>query len=419
MESLAIIGKLFSYQPVLDARGNVAGLLLQQPLSADHEAPPQDAENTAESARQIINALIYAGMSEPSTRYRYWLEVDAGFLRGPLPDYLPGEKIVLVVTHPDPTDASLTVRCAQLKTQRNYRLAIKPSGNGAALQPSWKKLADVLWLDAAVLDDAAIQSWHAEGCKVFTQPTAEQPFQALAARGVDYLLGEAPVKPAESGSDTVLAQKAHILELIQQLSNYESSSDRSIEAELKKSPEILMHLLELAGAAHLGIKSGLSSIRQILQAAGRQRIINWLYVLWLCARDGDTGMHALAFRALWRSRFMEQLVHYSHRSPGSHMEDQAFMTGLLSMLDALLGQPLPALIAPLPLDTTIKAALIDQQGTLGALLRLAQAAQDGALDALDASLSQVGLSADIWLTCHLEALAWAAALARDAGATSS
>jgi len=406
MESLAIIGKLFSYQPVLDARGNVAGLLLQQPLSADHEAPPQDAENTAESARQIINALIYAGMSEPSTRYRYWLEVDAGFLRGPLPDYLPGEKIVLVVTHPDPTDASLTVRCAQLKTQRNYRLAIKPSGNGAALQPSWKKLADVLWLDAAVLDDAAIQSWHAEGCKVFTQPTAEQPFQALAARGVDYLLGEAPVKPAESGSDTVLAQKAHILELIQQLSNYESSSDRSIEAELKKSPEILMHLLELAGAAHLGIKSGLSSIRQILQAAGRQRIINWLYVLWLCARDGDTGMHALAFRALWRSRFMEQLVHYSHRSPGSHMEDQAFMTGLLSLAPALLGISETELFERMCIDINIQEAVTERGGLLGQLLNLTQALEGADFDNAEQLCRKLHLDTHTVMHCQQEAIAW-------------
>jgi EAL and modified HD-GYP domain-containing signal transduction protein len=46
-----------------------------------------------------------------------------------------------------------------------------------------------------------------------------------------------------------------------------------------------------------------------------------------------------------------------------------FTTGLLSMLDVLMGQPLETLLAALPLDESILNAILRGEGVLGQILQ--------------------------------------------------
>jgi len=265
-----------------------------------------------------------------------------------------------------------------------------------------------------------VQALHDAGVALWPPAALHRLDTALPAGWVcpaPWLVGRWFLQPPGSATPAAQGLRAITLRLVQLVAA--DAETRDIEAVLRQDPTLAYQLLRLVNSAGFGANQPITSFAQALLMLGRKNLARWLNLMLFAPRAGNSDPRAalLMAQVCTRARTLELLAQALGRDHAD--QDAAFMTGLLSMLDALLGQPLPALIAPLPLDTTIKAALIDQQGTLGALLRLAQAAQDGALDALDASLSQVGLSADIWLTCHLEALAWAAALARDAGATSS
>jgi len=49
--------------------------------------------------------------------------------------------------------------------------------------------------------------------------------------------------------------------------------------------------------------------------------------------------------------------------------NRLFLVGLFSVLDSILGQPMPQILASLPLSSEIVHALLDQRGKLGAVLR--------------------------------------------------
>lgn len=68
--------------------------------------------------------------------------------------------------------------------------------------------------------------------------------------------------------------------------------------------------------------------------------------------------------------FCEQL--YRTRVPKDN-GNQAFLTGLFSLLDSLLDQPLEELIELLPLSEQVKLALTKRAGPLGAILNLTDA----------------------------------------------
>lgn len=74
--------------------------------------------------------------------------------------------------------------------------------------------------------------------------------------------------------------------------------------------------------------------------------------------------------SLQRAHFCEQL--YRTRVPKDN-GNQAFLTGLFSLLDSLLDQPLEELIELLPLSEQVKLALTKRAGPLGAILNLTDA----------------------------------------------
>jgi EAL and modified HD-GYP domain-containing signal transduction protein len=49
--------------------------------------------------------------------------------------------------------------------------------------------------------------------------------------------------------------------------------------------------------------------------------------------------------------------------------EAAFTVGMFSLLDAIMDQPLPMLLAQLPLSIEVKAALLEGRGELGELLK--------------------------------------------------
>ena len=92
--------------------------------------------------------------------------------------------------------------------------------------------------------------------------------------------------------------------------------------------------------------------------------------------------------------------------------DQAFMVGVLSLLDALFGTPLPELLAELNLADPVRMALLSHQGTLGRLLQIIFLSEQNQFDELIAELAELpSLSLLQFNQAQLQALGWANELA--------
>jgi EAL and modified HD-GYP domain-containing signal transduction protein len=63
------------------------------------------------------------------------------------------------------------------------------------------------------------------------------------------------------------------------------------------------------------------------------------------------------------------------------------MTGILSLLDTLLGTPMPEVVAPLAVPDEVAAALVGREGRFGSMLRLVEALERGDDDEVVALLA--------------------------------
>jgi EAL and modified HD-GYP domain-containing signal transduction protein len=92
----------------------------------------------------------------------------------------------------------------------------------------------------------------------------------------------------------------------------------------------------------------------------------------------------------------------------------AFLTGLFSLVDALLEQPLEQLLDDLPILPEIKAALLSYQGQLGLYLQLTKAFENGEWDSQQQLTNKLGAQLHDLYLIYLDAVTWAHGLMQTA-----
>ncbi|GAB4216117.1 MAG: hypothetical protein Fur007_15540 [Rhodoferax sp.] len=289
--------------------------------------------------------------------------------------------------------------------------ALIPALQACSAHPQWPALCSGLTLgvvDAqaspdteAAMRDAGVAAWPAAA---LTRHDAAWP--AAQPIPTPWLTGrwwEHPVGTVTGAQ----ASRAVTLKLVQLIAA--DADTRDIEDALRQEPTLAYQLLRLVNSAGFGARQPITSFGQAVLMLGRSALARWLNLMLFAPRaKGELRAAMLQAQVALRARTLELLA--KAMGMDRALQDAAFMTGLLSLLGALLGQALPPLIEPLPLDKLIKSALLAQQGELAALLALAQHAQAGDGPALQAALQALGLDADLWLDAHLHALSWTVSL---------
>jgi c-di-GMP-related signal transduction protein len=107
--------------------------------------------------------------------------------------------------------------------------------------------------------------------------------------------------------------------------------------------------------------------------------------------------------AVVRGRMMELLaqINLSDDEAGA-----AFLVGLLSQLDRMLGAPMETLLAGLDLEPEVTAALLQRSGQFGDMLSLVVACESEDEQAFAEVYARLNYSNHQINMAHLEALAW-------------
>ena len=184
-----------------------------------------------------------------------------------------------------------------------------------------------------------------------------------------------------------------------------------LEAELKQNPSVVVQLLRLVNSSAFGLGRNIASLREAIIATGTRQIARWAQLL-LNADSGDLPWRAdpLVQLAGTRSRFME-LAAGCLRPSDDDFADAAFMTGIFSLVHVVLGSTPAAVLEKLGLAPQIREAIVTRGGALGTLLRIAEAAGEGADAALiavspDAPAGFTALTPEVLAELNLSAAAW-------------
>jgi EAL and modified HD-GYP domain-containing signal transduction protein len=157
----------------------------------------------------------------------------------------------------------------------------------------------------------------------------------------------------------------------------------------------------------IGLREKIKNIRHAIMILGINHLRRWVQLA-LFAGNDDRGLNSpLLEMAAVRGRLMELLmIQRSGQTRTSDLVETAFLTGILSLLDALYETPMEHVVESLNLSDDMADALLRREGQLGMLLLLAEKLEKTDFDAVQEILNSLSISLDQLLAAQLDAFNW-------------
>ncbi|MBP0597064.1 HDOD domain-containing protein [Herbaspirillum sp. LeCh32-8] len=235
-------------------------------------------------------------------------------------------------------------------------------------------------------------------------------FDMCRAEGFRWFSGDYALHPDSRLSQKNSISRARLLKLLELVARDADAGD--LESLLKQDPALSYQLFKLVSSAAFGFSAHITNFTQAINLLGRRQLQRWLQLLLYARFPGDESANPLLPRAAARAALMEALA---QRVECTEEElDRAFITGMFSLLDILLGMPLNDIIEPLKLPVDMVNALTTRSGRLGKLLDVVERSEYGRIPLRHSDLEAAGLDARTYCECLMQAFNWATRVSTEA-----
>ncbi len=257
-------------------------------------------------------------------------------------------------------------------------------------------------VDLAYANDAGFR-------KIATNVDSYEMFGWLAEKRVEWSGSHFLTSPnPELGKEPDLAR----LKLLKLLNLVKHDGDtREIEAIFREEAKLSYNLLRLVNSVAVGARTKISNFSQAIAILGRRQLQRWLQLLIYANNlaDGNTPNPLMQLAAA-RGRQMELLSAAIAPIPDvPELSDNAFLTGLFSLLGVLINLPINEILKEIPLQDAVIDALNNpsDDGVLGQLLTAVSAGEAGNFETAGRILSDLGITPAAHAKSQVTAYYWA------------
>ncbi len=379
---------LVARQPIFNSLGAVVGYELLY-REAETAISAGNTDTATMSARTIVSAIVDIGLSELVGTTRAWINVPERALVADDWSLLDKSSCVIEVLETVPATPETQAAVERL-VRSGYDVALDDFIDQPQFEP-FLKLARVVKVDVLGKEPlsfvAEVKRYKQRGLTVLAERIEnQQVYEACRAAGFDLFQGYYFARPEIVKGRHISPQVAVIAEAMNRLGD-EDATAREVEQVFAADPSLTFRLLRIANSAANG-NGGVDSVRKAIALVGRAALQRWLAVLLAACGPQARGEDTERFRvALERARFAELVAERVDRRKGP----PAFLAGLLSMLDVVLGAPLDEVLAMVNVSEDVRSALMDRLGPLAGPILLAEAVELGLWEAAAQQAASVGL----------------------------
>jgi EAL and modified HD-GYP domain-containing signal transduction protein len=293
--------------------------------------------------------------------------------------------------------------------RRGFRLAFSHSVLSRAYE-SWLPHASFIKLDMTQIKPELIEPLvrfarqHSTSQLVAEKVETVEQFERTKSLGVKLFQGHWFAHPVLIKTHAVRPSQATILQLINLVRKHAEVSE--IEELLKRDPTLSFTMLRYINSSGFGLSCEVTSFRHAVMILGMKKLFRWGALLMTTSRAGEVAA-AVGTTAVVRGRLMELLS--AELLPPEEC-DNAFVVGVFSLLDTMLGIPLKDALASVALPESIVDALLHRTGVFAPFLTLTEACESGNEDDFRRAADELQLSNQQVNWAHLQALNWAETL---------
>lgn len=393
-------------QPILDRQQSIVGyeLLFR---SADMLYADMAGYTNVDSL--VINTVLSTfGIAEVLGKHKGFINVADELLMSDLLEILPPEKTVIEILETVKVTEAVLERCRELKAL-GFTLALDDNLYHPDYEPLYDTV-DIVKIDVLQVPEESLREMVGilsnRGLILLAEKveTMEQ-YHSCLELGFDLFQGYYFARPAVLNKRKVDVSGVALLNLLELVCR--DAEIDEIEQTFKNNPNLTYNLLRLVNSVVIGMKEKIRTLRHALVVLGTQQLKRWIQLaLFASDKTGAVG-NPLLETAATRGRLMEILVStWQPQFPDHDYSDRAFMTGVLSLVDVLLGVSMEEILAQLNLAEEVRLALLERKGALGSLLLMTEKLENMDFAEVAHLLDSHDCSLSVLMDAQLEAIDW-------------
>ncbi|MFP4487163.1 MAG: EAL and HDOD domain-containing protein [Campylobacterales bacterium] len=372
-EQKVINNTIIAKQPILlDNAKMYAYELLFRSMGTGNIAHVQD--DRFATSRVLIDALNTFGLNKLVGDFKAFINVDKSFLLDPVVERIPKDRFVLEILETVDVDESVIERVKELKSL-GYTIAIDDLDFSEEMIENFAPLlhlVDILKIDLlacenmdVVKDKIALLSKF--NCELLAEKVEDKDiFAECKELGFKYFQGFFFSKPEIIEGKKIDPNRLSIMNLIQSL-----QTDMGIEQivdEFSKNPQLTVNLLKYMNSSAFFTRNDITSIEHAVKLIGRLPLAQWLTLFLYAGDEEDIKSDPIFESALARAKSMEVLA--KKYKCDKRSTQKAYLIGLVSLFDVILGVDFDTLFEEIKFDTEIQDAILKKEGKLGKILAI-------------------------------------------------
>lgn len=372
-------------------------------------------DSVAATSTVVANAFSELGIVDALGSYRGFINVDLEFLFNDVIELLPPQSVVLEILETVPPTEGVIDRCRLLK-QAGFTLALD---DVIQIEPQYAELialVDIVKVDIQPLSRIELMQLVMKLKPIGKQLLAEkvdsrEQMEQCLKLGFSLFQGYYFAKPVILTGKKLEHSRLSLIKLLGLIISDADTAE--LEKSLKPEPGLTVNLLRMTNSVGAGCREKITSLGHAITVLGRRQLQRWLQLLVFSAGDQAGTTNPLLLMAATRGRLMELLAAEMHAGDTA-LADQAFMVGIMSLMPALVSQPIADIVAPLGLAASVRDALCDGSGLLGKLLLIAESSDGGELEKLATALADLpALTPKAVNRAQTRALVWANSIGQE------
>ncbi len=355
-------------QPILDKSGRIVAYELLYRSGPKNEFPDIDSEK---ATSYLINHLFTSfGLSEVSNNRPVFINFGKNMLLSGLPQFDP-KAVVIELLEGLKIDEGLINACRNLH-RNGFKIALDDFILEKEILPLIKisSIIKIDWLRDSIDKIRellkALKGYH--GALLAEKIETHEQFEISKEMGFHLFQGYFFARPKILKKKGLSSNELTKMKLLRLFKRDEWDIKEMAEI-LKSDVSIVGKLLNLINSAKFSLQRNVATIEEAIIIIGISELKKWLTIILFSETSSNIHYKEILDIAILRACFCEEIT----KIIDFHLKDKAYLTGLVSFFHILLERELQRLISDLPLEDSIKEAVLYERGILGKIFSLSKA----------------------------------------------
>lgn len=395
-------------QPIFSKNEEVFGYELLYRNNLDNQFPNINGDEA--TAEVLINGFLNIGFEQIAKGKPCFINFTEKLLKLRLPIYFNPSEIVVEILESVVPSLEILEICRELK-KLGYRIALDDFiyNDKNAYFFALMRYVDIIKVDFRQTTRKSREKIEQLAMSAHIELLAEKietrgEFNQANEKGYKFFQGYYFSEPAIVSSNDVPPYFYSYYEIIRHLSEPEPNVE-TISKLIGQDLSLSYKLLKLINSAAFGPVQKINSIHQAVVLLGFVELNKWISVMAVrgVPRVQTEYAKEMISISLTRAKTCELIA---NRQKKEFPLSAYFITGLYSLMDALLNMPMEKILNSLPLHEEICDALLGKENHLRNILNLSIQIEKGNWPYIKEISRQIGLDEDIVYASYQKALKW-------------